>query len=390
MVEHSTAISAPNPIWALSTDSFDPGYRFDAWHGACYWFNDIWVSPDKRGEFQAATSYWSLGQLTVTQSSASPLRLFRSSAQAMRDQLDQDVVVAFAAGESLTELKGRQYRLAAGDVAFGNYRNGYDFRIASSGTARWNELICPPEVRDRLGELGSGAHASGDEQTPQSRLLGQFICSVSRRLPELAVNDLPLIEQALLCLLAAAKRELSGPARLSDVGRHTVDRAQAVAAIERELFSARLTADRVCEVTGISRSSLYRLFEVDNGVANYIRMRRLDALRSDLVDPRKRSQSVVQLAEGRGFHSHSTLSRAFRRRFGCTPGEVRSGQVRPFVSSDAAENRLCGGVSQDAGAAPEDSDADNARAVVFLNGPKNGHSADTNETPQAGAERGFV
>jgi hypothetical protein len=38
----------------------------------------------------------------------------------------------------------------------------------------------------------------------------------------------------------------------------------------------------------------------------------------------------------------------------------------------------------------EISGANNAQAAVFQNSPKNGHSADTNENPQARAKRGFV
>ena len=150
---------------------------------------------------------------------------------------------------------------------------------------------------------GTGSQSSGsggpvpertDAPVPAS---GPVHLQRRRTITEADCRDMPLIEQALLCLMAAARREPASPARLSEVGRQTVDRARAVAMIDRELFSARLTADRVCDVTGISRSSLYRLFEADNGVANYIRMRRLDALRSDLVDPRKRHQTVAQLAE---------------------------------------------------------------------------------------------
>lgn len=327
----------PARLWELSTDSFEPDDRLEAWHAALSPFNDIWVKPENRQNFLAATSYWSLGQLVLVKSVASKLQLTRSAAQAARDQLDHDVVVVFLAGESRTVSRNNHYSLARGDVAFSNLRNGYDFTIASADNARWCELICPPDLGDRLAELGSGTENFVANQAPQARLLGQFIQSVTDELPRLPLSDLPMIEQAMLCLMAAARHDGNlAPARLSDSTRQTVDRARAVAMIDRELSSARLSTDRICEGTGISRSSLYRLFEAENGVASYIRMRRLGALRNDLVDPQKKHQTVAQLSEKRGFHSPSTLNRAFRRTFGCTPQEIRTLRAPALMTNEAS------------------------------------------------------
>jgi AraC-like DNA-binding protein len=321
--------AAAGPLWSLSTDAFEGPDKFDAWNEALRTFNDVRVNADDRATFGAATSYFALGRFTLVRSAATPLSLFRSEAMAARDQLDQNVVIVFLAGESVTRKVGGDHRLASGDVGFGSFQQGYEFNVTSAGTAQWIELICPPDMADMLAGFGSGALEPGAVQTPQSRLLGQFIASLSQRLPELSVPDIPLIEQALMCLLAAAQRASGGaPTRLTESARHIVDRARVVTLIENELFSARLTADRVCGASGLSRSSLYRLFESEGGVASYIRTRRLDTLRTDLADPRKSRQTVAELAEARGFHSPSTLNRAFRRRFGCTPGDVRVIQLQ--------------------------------------------------------------
>ena len=325
----------PGPIWGLSADSFESTHRFDAWHAAMSAWNDVCVPVHRRTKFQAVTSYWTVGQFTLTKCLASDIRLIRSDAQAAREQLENDVVIVMVEGESGSVSKGRRDTLSTGGVAFANLRDGYDFEVTSPGGARWSELICPPDLRERLDEFGSGTPRQESFQTPQSRLLGQFIIDLADRLPELNSADMPLIEQALLCLMAAARRDATrGPARLSEAAGQTVDRARAVATIARELYSARLTADRVCDLIGISRSALYRLFEADGGVASYIRKCRLDALRRDLVDPRKRHETVARLSEIHGFHSLSTLNRAFRSRFSCTPGEIRTAPSTPAIASE--------------------------------------------------------
>ncbi len=311
-------------IWQLSSDGFSREDRFDAWHSAVSEFNDVVVPVDLRHAFEAATSYWQIGSLVLVNSTASRLRLVRGAAMAARDQLDHDVVVVFAAGESVSEVRGQTYRLCAGDVAFASLRDGYDFRVTTDRAA-WQELILPGDLRDKPGEIADGQPQRDTPQTPQVRLLGQFISSVAAQLPHLSASDMPLIEQALLSLYSAARSTVSsGPARLSATSRQTVDRARVVALIERDLSSARLTVNRISDQTGVSRSALFRLFEADNGVASFIRMRRLDTFRNDLVDPRNQNQSLAILSEARGFHSLSTLNRAFRQRFGCTPTEVRA------------------------------------------------------------------
>lgn len=337
MATADSSISSNKPVWSLSTDAVSPTDRFDSWHAACSAFNDCRVAPEARSNFRAATECWPVGQFTLCCNESTPLRLFRSDLQASRDQLDHDVILVMLSGECRSETRGTSYGLVAGDIAVGNFRDGYDFRIISTEPARWIELICPPELTDRLTELGSGALGRGSLQTPQFQMLGQLITSVAQRLPHLKAVDIPLIEQALLCLLAAARRDPStDPARLSETARQTVDRARAIALITRELSSARLTAERVCELTGISRSSLYRMFEIDGGVATYIRGLRLDALHRDLVEFGEGPQSIALLAESRGLYSPSTLNRAFRQRFGCTPGDLRTTAILPLVDHDNA------------------------------------------------------
>jgi AraC-like DNA-binding protein len=327
-------------IWQLSSDGFSRADRFDAWCSAVSGFNDVLVPLDLRHHFQATTSYWQIGSLLLVNSTASRLRLVRGAAMAVRDQLDHDVVVVFASGESVTEVRGQVYQLCAGEVAFASRRDGYDFQVTSD-TATWHELIVPSDLRDKLVESGDGKPRRDTPQTPQVRLLGQFIRAVADGLPDLAANDMPLIEQALLSLYSAARRtESHGPARLSATDRQTVDRARVAALIERHLSSARLTVNRISAQTGVSRSALFRLFEADNGVANFIRHRRLDTLRDDLVDPRNQHKSIAVLSEARGFHSPSTLNRAFRQRFGCTPTEVRD--VSGLPSGNVSGTRIEG------------------------------------------------
>jgi AraC-like DNA-binding protein len=54
-----------------------------------------------------------------------------------------------------------------------------------------------------------------------------------------------------------------------------------------------------------------------------VRDARLERARAALADPAQRHRRVLAIALESGFDDFSAFSRAFRRRFGMTPSEVR-------------------------------------------------------------------
>ena len=83
-----------------------------------------------------------------------------------------------------------------------------------------------------------------------------------------------------------------------------------------------LDAERLCRQFGVSRASLYRLFAPLGGVSEHIRNRRLRKVFDALSDPAQ-PLAMAQVAERYGFTVWSSFSRAFKGRFGMTPGEAR-------------------------------------------------------------------
>lgn len=92
--------------------------------------------------------------------------------------------------------------------------------------------------------------------------------------------------------------------------------------IDANLQDPALGAEMLCARFGVSRASLYRLFAPQGGVNEHIRNRRLRRVFDALSDPAQ-SLSMAQVAESYGFTVWSSFSRAFKGRFGMTPGEAR-------------------------------------------------------------------
>ena len=93
--------------------------------------------------------------------------------------------------------------------------------------------------------------------------------------------------------------------------------------IDANIETGSFTADDLGRRFGLSRASLYRLFEADGGLARYVQDRRLNRALRLLITPGARSKRLIELAVDLQFSGDSTFVRAFRRQFGVTPGEVR-------------------------------------------------------------------
>jgi AraC family transcriptional regulator, positive regulator of tynA and feaB len=93
--------------------------------------------------------------------------------------------------------------------------------------------------------------------------------------------------------------------------------------IERNLDRAELGPDTLARVLRCSRTHLYRLFtRHDTTVMDHIRETRLTRCHDMLADPACRLP-VAEIAMLHGMDNPSAFSRGFRRRYGCTPGEIR-------------------------------------------------------------------
>ena len=78
------------------------------------------------------------------------------------------------------------------------------------------------------------------------------------------------------------------------------------------------------------------------GVAAYIQTRRLARAHADLADPGKAPRKIYEVAYRWGFVSEAHFSRAFRRAFGVTPGEVRLAAAESSVTDLGSERAYRG------------------------------------------------
>jgi len=128
------------------------------------------------------------------------------------------------------------------------------------------------------------------------------------------------VDQLVTYLRALHMRPAPPLSRSKEIRRSQFSRIQAY--MESNLGRLDLCAEELLGQFGVSRATLYRLFEQQGGVRNYIVDRRLfRALLELSIGPRRRGQ-IQQAAKRWGFSSAANFNRSVQQAFGSAPGAL--------------------------------------------------------------------
>ncbi|MBN3769427.1 MULTISPECIES: helix-turn-helix domain-containing protein [Burkholderia] len=316
--------SSTNPPFRFSLQDYLPAERLEAWQTQYSIAEFALTTPiDPKIDYQFIG--YTLGNISVGKwtyhhpgSAAVPLSyaLNRSAAFIRRDGMDNYSFNLRDAGSVRGEIDGRPVFVQPGDILVVDQARPYHREIQAG------DAVTLLVARDMLPSLPSSVHGtifSGGI----SQLLDSYLRSLLDKIGTLSQSEALHAEQATLSLVKAM---LSPTAQEISNARNELLSTLYVKIkeyIRQNLESPDLSPDRICKEIGISRSSLYRLFEQDGGVANYIRKRRLLAIHRALMSPESPRHRIGDLAYRYGFNSNTQLSRAFKLEFGHAPSETR-------------------------------------------------------------------
>jgi AraC-like DNA-binding protein len=262
------------------------------------------------------------GNALLVESLVSDLEYNRTPAHIARGGLDHYQIALCAEGEIWFSSGRREITARPGDIFLTDMSHpSRTVQRSSSGTSQLTAIILQRAMlAPRLAHPDSATATLLPAHHPHARLLANHFAALTRTAEPDSGSAETAIE-AIADIIAAA----AGPAGTAE-GVERAERHLYLAMIKRHIAGHLTDALAVGELTGqfqISRASLYRLFEADGGLAHYVREQRLNHALRLLIAPGARDHRLIDLAVDLRFSSDSTFIRAFRRKFGVTPGELR-------------------------------------------------------------------
>lgn len=223
-----------------------------------------------------------------------------------------------ARGSTSVGQFGRRCDLAEGDICLIDESSA--FRLVGQESSSILFLRLPRAAtlsrHPQLEHLYASALPGSD---PGTRLLADTLQRLSVDAARLDEPQRAAVLDAMLHMLGAV-----GLAAAAQPSPHWRVR-RAVEFIELNLAVPGLSAEEVAQEQGISRRRLDQLMRdgLGRSIAGHLWNRRLERAAADLRDPRRVGMSAAQIAFANGFEDAAHFTRAFKRRYACTPGQWR-------------------------------------------------------------------
>lgn len=294
-------------------------------------------TPERLCDFRTRLSSYFMGPALffAADMTGTTYTFSRDPGRIARSGLDLIFVQVTLEGSDLRTIGNEAVLVEAGDVSFFDLSRPLH---AETPHCRNLTLVLPRHLLFSREAQNDALHGLVlKRSTSPARLIGNHLRTLFEDLADISQAEAPAIVTATANLVATLiAPQVAARSQPSPTVRGAVI-MQIRRYIEQNIVRPDLDPDHLCKVFGLSRASLYRLFEPFGGVTDHIRTRRLRAAFDMLVDDGTRT--VGEVAYACGFADISAFSRAFRQQFAMSPSEVRGLDARKPLARGSAERQ---------------------------------------------------
>jgi AraC-like DNA-binding protein len=320
------AVAPDSSAFRFSTDDLPPADRLPFWREVIgRSIVKLDMEPRGDGPYRFDAVFRALPGLGVASIESSAVRVRRTVELIADDGSDDLVLSVPVRGTTLVSQLGRDSTVADGDATL--MLNAEPGTVDIPAGARFLSLRIPfTALAPTIARFDPRRLSIIRGNSEAMRLLSRYVEMVERDFP-LATPELRRVVVGhvhdLVALAVGATREAADIAAGRGVRAARLNAVKAD--IAENLEDERLSVAALAARHGISPRYVQRLFEGEGTTFTaYVLAGRLHRAHRMLADPRFVARSITSIAFDAGFGDLSYFDRAFRRRYGESPSDVRS------------------------------------------------------------------
>jgi AraC-like DNA-binding protein len=313
----------------FTTDALPERDRFPAFCeevARCYIGLDL--TTEDQSQFRASVELRRVGSIGVGRNTTSRVASARTS-RLVNDGDDSLLVTLLEDGLAYQTQRHDVQRLGAGDAIISDCGYPGELNIVSDSRF-WNLKLPRHYIAGLFPHATQFSGAKLDNSSSARRLLFGYVAAAANvdfdRNPAVA----RICEEHIVDLIALALG-VGGDARrfAEERGARTARRAAILREIERRSDDPELSASGIATLLGVTPRYVHLLLEeTGKSFTHHVLERRLERAAALLRDLRWHNRKIADVAAAAGFNDLSYFNRAFRRRFGATPSDVRQAVPR--------------------------------------------------------------
>lgn len=219
--------------------------------------------------------------------------------------------------------EGASHTLEPGNFYVVNHALPYE-TFPEHGYAAQALAFPPSALQARVARPQPFYALTGEPDCPRRALLAAFVDHFTAGRARWSDHEFGGLSTQLLDLVVLSVVEPGHAAAVGETSVRAAHRLRALRYIRANLSRRDLVPAKVAEACGISLSHLHDVFGCgDVGVEETIFAERLERAHALLTAPASAGVQIASIAYQLGFAHPAHFTRAFRRRFGRTPREIR-------------------------------------------------------------------